>query len=115
MSAISEQAQTHVTTDADTGWLDIADGINYLDLELDITVATAAAGSSPNITVLLEGQESDSDVTQLYENVFDGPGWQVLESFGPDTDHDVVLPPKVRLRWTLDGGAATFAYSLTGR
>lgn len=115
MSTLSEQAQTHVTTDADSGWIDVPDGTNYLDLELDLSVATAAAGSAPAIALYLEGKEADGDITGLYESTFDGPGWQIQENFGPDTDHDVILPPQVRVRWALDGGAATFAYSLTGR
>jgi hypothetical protein len=113
-ATLFEQDQTDVTTDDDTGWLDVGDA-NYLDLELSLSKAAAAAGGAVAITLTLEGQEADDDVTTLWETVADGPGWTFTESFGPDTDHQVVLPPSVRLRWALLGGTATFSASLTSR
>lgn len=113
-ATIFEEAQTHVTSDGDSGWISTADATT-MDLECKVTATTTNSVGAVALLLTVEGQEADNDVTTLWEVVCDGPGWQYNESFGPGTNHDVILPPKVRFRWAMGGGTATFDVSLTSR
>ena len=86
------------------------------ELELNLVV-TAVSGTTPSMTIFVEGQDDEGNWFTLYSPAAITATGDTEQSIGPALQTDVVVPPVVRLRWAITGTTPSFTFtaSLIGR
>ena|SRR5258708_38680775 len=110
-----QQASTGLTIAGTSGPINVPASIRRLEFNLNIT---ALAGTSPTITVFVEGQDNEGAWYSLYAPSVISSVSDTAQSIGPGMQTDTVIPDTIRVRWTIGGSAGqtvTCTMSLIGQ
>lgn len=109
------QASAAQTAGGCTAPLPVAQGISTLAVNINVT---ALSGTSPTLTVFVEGQDANGVWYSLWApSVINATG-DTSTSIGPNCVTAVIVPPAIRFRWLVGGSATptvTFSASIVGR
>lgn len=111
------QASAAHTASGSTAALAVPQGVTNLTLNVPVI---AASGTSPTLTLVLEGADALGNWYTLWTNataitaagdttVFFGPA--LTNNTTAPISAGVVVPPVVRLRWTIGGTTPSFTFS----
>src|SRR5258708_8421882 len=110
-----KQASTGLTVAGTWGPINVPASIRRLEFNLNIT---ALAGTTPTITVFVEGQDNEGAWFPLYAPSVISAIGDTAQSIGPGLQSNTVIPDTVRVRWLIGGSAGqtvTCTMSLTGQ
>jgi hypothetical protein len=110
-----QQASTGLTAAGASQPISVPASIRRLEFNLNIS---ALAGTSPTITVFVEGQDNEGVWYSLYAPTVISTVVDTPQSIGPGMQTDTVIPDTVRVRWVIGGSAGqavTCTMSLVGQ
>lgn len=110
-----QQASTGLTAAGSSGPLSVPASVRRLEYNLNIS---ALAGTSPTITVFVEGMDNEGQWYSLYAPTVISTVSDTAQSIGPGMQTNTVIPDTVRVRWVIGGSAGqtvTCTQSLIGQ
>lgn len=109
-----QQPSTGLTAAGSSAPINVPASVRRLEFNINIT---ALAGTTPSITVFIEGLDNEGVWYPLYAPTAISTVSDTSQSIGPGMQSNTVIPDTIRVRWTIGGSAGqtvTCTMSLTG-
>ncbi len=110
-----QQASTGLTANGSSAPINVPASIRRLEFDLNIS---ALAGTSPTITIFVEGLDDEGVWYSLYAPTVISTVVDTPQSIGPGMQSNTVIPDTIRVRWVIGGSAGqtvTCTMSLIGQ
>lgn len=110
-----QQPSTGLTASGSSAPIAVPATIRRLEFNLNIS---ALAGTSPTITIFVEGLDNEGVWYPLYAPTVINTAVDTSQSIGPGMQTNTVIPDTVRVRWVIGGSAGqtvTCTMSLIGQ
>lgn len=110
-----KQPSTGLTVAGASAPINVPASIRRLEFNLNIT---ALAGTTPTITIFVEGMDNEGAWYSLYAPSAISTTGDTSQSIGPGMQSNTVIPDTVRVRWLIGGSAGqtvTCTMSLIGQ
>lgn len=110
-----QQASTGLTVAGSSAPISVPASVRRLEFNINVS---ALAGTTPSITVFVEGQDENGVWYPLYNPSAISTVSDTSQSIGPGMQTNTVIPDTIRVRWTIAGSAGqtvTCSMSLIGQ
>lgn len=110
-----QQPSTGLTIAGSSAPINVPASIRRLEFNINVS---ALAGTTPAITVFIEGLDNEGVWYPLYSPAAISTVSDTSQSIGPGMQTNTVIPDTVRVRWTIAGSAGqtvTCTMSLIGQ
>jgi hypothetical protein len=110
-----QQPSTPLIAGGTSGPIAVPASVRRLEFNINVT---ALSGTTPSITVFVEGQDDNGVWYALYAPSAISTVSDTAQSIGPGMQTNTVIPETVRVRWTIGGSAVptvTCTISLVGQ
>jgi hypothetical protein len=110
-----KQPSTGLTASGASAPINVPASIRRLEFDLNIS---ALAGTSPTITIFVEGLDNEGVWYSLYAPTVISTVVDTPQSIGPGMQTNTVIPDTIRVRWVIGGSAGqtvTCTMSLIGQ
>lgn len=110
-----QQASAGLTASGSSAPISVPAVIRRLEFSLNVT---ALAGTSPTITIFVEGLDNEGQWYSLYAPTVISTVVETAQSIGPGLQTNTVIPDTIRVRWVIGGSAGqtvTCTMSLIGQ
>lgn len=110
-----DQASTALTANGQSAPINVPASVRRLEFNINIT---ALSGTSPTITIIIEGQDENNVWYPLYSSAALAATGDTPQSIGPGMQTNTIITDTIRVRWVIGGSltpTVTCSMSLIGQ
>lgn len=109
-----QQPSTGLTVAGSSGPISVPQAVDHLEFNINVS---ALAGTTPSITIIIQGKDADGVWYNLYAPTAISTVSDTSQSIGPGMQTSTVIPDTIQILWTIAGSAGqtvTCSMSLVG-